>query len=213
MFQNWGFLLTEIWLLLILAALVGLLAGWIIWGRGHVETVVDTGEAQRAKDALTACQAKGTDLAAKLNAAETRAQEAEARAIAAEARARAANDAAKAAETVGKAIASASAPAPMAALAAKAVPVAEPAQIVEQARPKALTQARAGQPDDLKLIKGIGPKLEILCHTLGFFHFDQIAAWTESEIAWVDDNLEGFKGRVTRDEWVAQAKELAASKS
>jgi predicted flap endonuclease-1-like 5' DNA nuclease len=65
-------------------------------------------------------------------------------------------------------------------------------------------------PDDLKRIKGIGPKLEQLCHSLGFFHFDQVAAWTADEIAWVDDNLEGFKGRVTRDNWVQQARALAA---
>ncbi|QYK39886.1 MAG: NADH-quinone oxidoreductase subunit E [Paracoccaceae bacterium] len=77
-------------------------------------------------------------------------------------------------------------------------------------RPQALPEARGGKPDNLKEIKGIGPKLEALCHRLGFFHFDQIASWTEAEIAWVDDNLEGFKGRVTRDDWVAQARILAA---
>lgn len=76
-------------------------------------------------------------------------------------------------------------------------------------KPKALKAARAGGADDLKLIKGVGPKLEKLCNTLGFFHFDQIAAWTADEVAWVDQNLEGFKGRVTRDTWVAQAKVLA----
>jgi len=77
-------------------------------------------------------------------------------------------------------------------------------------KPKALKAARKGKADDLKLILGIGPKLELLCHSLGFFHFDQIAEWTPAEIAWVDENLEGFKGRVTRDRWVAQAKILAA---
>ena len=56
---------------------------------------------------------------------------------------------------------------------------------------------------------GVGPVLEKLLHKLGFYHFDQVAGWTASEIAWVDENLEGFKGRVTRDSWVAQAKELA----
>jgi NADH-quinone oxidoreductase subunit E len=76
-------------------------------------------------------------------------------------------------------------------------------------KPEGLSEARAGQPDDLKKIKGVGPKLEKLLHSLGFFHFDQVAAWTEEEIAWVDENLEGFKGRVTRDNWVAQARELA----
>jgi len=77
-------------------------------------------------------------------------------------------------------------------------------------RPAGLTGARGGAADDLKRIKGVGPKLEQLCHSLGFYHFDQIAAWTADEIAWVDDNLEGFKGRVTRDDWVAQARILAA---
>ena len=76
-------------------------------------------------------------------------------------------------------------------------------------KPEGLGEARGGTPDDLKKIKGVGPKLEKLLHSLGFFHFDQVAAWTEEEIAWVDDNLEGFKGRVTRDEWVEQAKALA----
>lgn len=96
---------------------------------------------------------------------------------------------------------------PLATPEAKA-PVASPGT-----RPKALTAARNGKPDDLKLILGIGPKLEQLCHRLGFFHFDQIADWTGAEIAWVDDNLEGFKGRVTRDKWVVQAKILAAGGS
>lgn len=77
-------------------------------------------------------------------------------------------------------------------------------------RPAALSAARDNRPDDLKRIKGIGPKLEKLCNSLGFYHFDQIAVWTEEEIMWVDQNLEGFKGRVVRDEWVAQARQLAS---
>ncbi len=77
------------------------------------------------------------------------------------------------------------------------------------ARPKALKAARGGKADDLKQIKGVGPKLEALLNTLGFYHFDQIAAWTGAELAWVDDNLEGFKGRASRDGWVEQAKILA----
>ena len=91
-------------------------------------------------------------------------------------------------------------PAPAAAAAAPAT---------EGTRPAALEAAREGGADDLKRIKGIGPKLEQLCNRLGFYHFDQIAAWTADEVAWVDQNLEGFKGRVSRDEWVSQAKLLA----
>lgn len=77
-------------------------------------------------------------------------------------------------------------------------------------KPASLTAPKGGKADDLKVILGIGPKLEALCHKLGFFHFDQIANWTVGEITWVDENLEGFKGRVSRDKWVAQAKVLAA---
>ncbi|PIV74199.1 MAG: NADH:ubiquinone oxidoreductase [Rhodobacteraceae bacterium CG17_big_fil_post_rev_8_21_14_2_50_65_11] len=77
-------------------------------------------------------------------------------------------------------------------------------------QPAAMEAARDGEPDDLKKIKGIGPKLEQLLHTLGIYHFDQIAAWGEAEVAWMDDNLQGFRGRVTRDGWVEQAGRLAA---
>lgn len=80
----------------------------------------------------------------------------------------------------------------------------------EGTKPKTLTQAREGGPDNLKEIKGVGPKLEKLLHSMGFFHFDQIANWTPDEEAWVNANLAGFKGRVSRDEWVKQAKILAA---
>ncbi|ALG89885.1 hypothetical protein TQ29_06335 [Actibacterium sp. EMB200-NS6] len=74
----------------------------------------------------------------------------------------------------------------------------------------ALEAPREGGADDLKLIKGVGPKLEQLLHELGFYHFEQVAAWTADEVAWVDQNLQGFKGRVSRDDWVEQAKVLAS---
>ncbi|MEM9013389.1 MAG: endonuclease [Pseudomonadota bacterium] len=77
------------------------------------------------------------------------------------------------------------------------------------AKPETLSAARDGKADDLKQIKGVGPKLEQLLNSMGFYHFDQVAAWTSEEVAWVDENLEGFKGRVSRDNWVAQAKVLA----
>ena len=77
-------------------------------------------------------------------------------------------------------------------------------------KPAVLAEAREGGADDLKMIKGVGPKLEKLLHSMGFYHFDQVANWTSDEIAWVDQNLEGFKGRVSRDGWVAQAKLLAS---
>lgn len=72
-----------------------------------------------------------------------------------------------------------------------------------------LSAAREGGPDDLKLIKGVGPKLEALLHEMGVYHFDQIAVWGAADVAYMDENLQGFKGRVTRDDWVGQAKALA----
>ncbi len=79
-------------------------------------------------------------------------------------------------------------------------------------KPELLSAPRGGEPDDFQKIKGIGPKLEGLLHALGVYHFDQIASWTEAEVAWVDYHLEGFKGRIRRDDWVAQAQALADDK-
>ena len=77
-------------------------------------------------------------------------------------------------------------------------------------KPRTMKAPRKAGADDLKMIKGVGPKLEKILKTLGFFHFDQVAKWTDEELAWVDQNLEGFKGRASRDEWVSQAKILAS---
>ncbi|MAY87027.1 MAG: NADH-quinone oxidoreductase subunit NuoE [Pseudooceanicola sp.] len=86
-------------------------------------------------------------------------------------------------------------------------PQAEAAEDGE--KPATLGAARDGGPDDLKMIKGVGPKLEGMLHSMGFYHFDQIAAWTPQQVAWADQNLVGFKGRVSRDNWVDQARELS----
>lgn len=89
------------------------------------------------------------------------------------------------------------------AAAAKAKPVAA------DGKPELLKKARAGGPDDLKQIKGVGPKLEGVLHSMGVFHFDQVASWRKKEVEWADNNIEGIKGRASRDEWVKQAKVLA----
>lgn len=88
---------------------------------------------------------------------------------------------------------------------AKAAPVAD---VAEQA-PEILTAARTGGADDLKRISGVGPKLEGVLNDLGFYHFDQIAAWTPAQVAWVDARLT-FKGRIERDDWITQATTLAS---
>lgn len=91
---------------------------------------------------------------------------------------------------------------------AEAKPAAEAAPAAAGSKPAALSAPKGGVADDLKMIKGVGPKLEKLLNSLGFYHFEQVAAWTADELAWVDQNIEGFKGRATRDAWVSQAKVL-----
>lgn len=93
---------------------------------------------------------------------------------------------------------------------AETAPKATPKSNTPKAKkPRFRKEPSKAGPDDLKRIKGVGPKLEALLHSMGVFHFDQVAAWDDAQVAWVDDNLEGFKGRVSRDEWVEQAKLLA----
>lgn len=80
----------------------------------------------------------------------------------------------------------------------------------EGAKPELLTAAREGGADNLKEIKGVGPKMEAMLNEMGVYHFDQVASWSADEVAWVDANLKGFNGRVSRDGWVDQAKILAS---
>lgn len=92
----------------------------------------------------------------------------------------------------------------------------EPSHSVEDSAPQATTghpphrlDAPEGPADDLKKLKGVGPKLEEKLNGLGIWHYRQIAAWTADEAAWVDSYL-SLRGRILRDDWVAQANALAA---
>jgi predicted flap endonuclease-1-like 5' DNA nuclease len=67
-------------------------------------------------------------------------------------------------------------------------------------------------PDDLKLIVGVGPVLERMLQQLGITTYRQIALWTERDIDEFDAKLHEFPGRIRRDAWVTQARELHASK-
>ena len=67
-----------------------------------------------------------------------------------------------------------------------------------------------GQADNLEKIRGIGPMLRQLLNDTGIFYYWQIAEWGEEDVASIDALLPGYQGRITRDRWVEQAKELAA---
>lgn len=99
----------------------------------------------------------------------------------------------------------------MAATPEELAPIVRPAKLPmapRGPRPQSLPAPRDGLQDDLRQIKGIGPKIEAMLHEMGVFHYDQIAAWTQSDAEGVDLQL-GFKGRVAREQWITQAKALA----
>ncbi len=171
-----SYLLTQMFIYLLIAFLLGLLLGWLIW---RYSDDTDTGDLTAIRSERDALKKERDDLRGKLDAC------------------RRETDRLKdAASSAGATTAAAAAPVAAASVAAQ--------------RPAGLDGPRGGVADKLQEIRGIGPQMENLVHSLGFYHFDQIAAWTPAEVAWVDDNLEGFKGRVTRDRWIDQAKRLAA---
>ncbi len=182
MFREWGFLISEMVVLILLVALLGFFVGWLIWGSWSSMNV-DTGEADRLRRELDACKAKHFEKDARIAAL----------GVEASASVSAAHEADVTSEGVldydGDGILQGE---------------------NEGSKPATLDGARVDVADDLKQIKGIGPKMEKICNALGLYHFDQIAAWTPDEEAWVNANLEGFKGRMIRDQWTVQAKLLAA---
>lgn len=70
-----------------------------------------------------------------------------------------------------------------------------------------------GAPDDLKKIKGIGPKFEGDLNSKGIYYFRQVAAWKAADVKMVEALIDSIPGRIKRDEWVKQAKALAKAKA
>lgn len=103
-------------------------------------------------------------------------------------------------------------PAPAPAPSATPKPVPAPAATAApKPAPKPAASPTASARDDLKQIKGVGPKLEGLLNDLGITTFKQIADFTPSKVAEVDDKL-NFRGRIDRDDWIEQARRLHAEK-
>ena len=90
---------------------------------------------------------------------------------------------------------------------AAAVEAAAPAKKAAPKKAEAKAEAPAGA-DDLKKLSGVGPALEKKLIEGGVTSFAQIAAWTEEDVAAFDEKL-NFKGRIEREGWIEQAKELA----
>ncbi|WOI56984.1 50S ribosomal protein L21 [Palleronia sp. LCG004] len=67
-----------------------------------------------------------------------------------------------------------------------------------------IAEPRDGQGDDLKTLGGVGPAMVKKLNSAGVFHFDQIAAWSDEEVAYMEDQL-GARGKVGA--WVSEAKD------
>ncbi|MFA7305493.1 MAG: NADH-quinone oxidoreductase subunit NuoE [Hyphomicrobium sp.] len=76
--------------------------------------------------------------------------------------------------------------------------------------PELFREPRGGNGDDLSLIWGVADKMVEKLNAIGVWHFDQIAKWTPGNVAWFESQLDGFKGRVTREKWIEQAQKLAS---
>lgn len=162
------YLISQIWLCLLIAAVLGLVLGWWLRGRRCEQEIDDIlsrqREALRLRDNTIDALRENADQDAPAPNAQTKT----------------------------------TAPTP---------PTQAPSAIAG-GKPSVLLDSAPAAPDDLKRISGVGPKLEALLNSLGVYQFEQIARFSADDIAWVDQHLGSFKGRIVRDEWVRQAEEL-----
>lgn len=93
--------------------------------------------------------------------------------------------------------------------AAKATEAKPAAAKVTEAKPAAPKAGKAAAGGDLKKLSGVGPALEKKLMAAGVTSLEQVAAWTEADVTKIDEEL-SFKGRIEREGWIAQAKELTA---
>lgn len=227
-----SFITCILWLLL--AALLGLLLGWLLWGRGRKEVVHVAGDMDINAEAEL--KAENAKLRARMGEMEVDASSLRAQL----------EDVAKGPYGSGTGYSKSEAADTSAAddtyalewrnryLAARVkylegrltdapAPVAKAAPAKKKAAPKKKAPAKKaapkpqfrydkptdGKPDDLKMIKGIGQKLEKMLNDNGVYYFRQIGAWTKAQQNEINDILPTFKGRIFRDEWTKQAKVLA----
>lgn len=191
-------LVAENWPFFLIALLIGMTIAYMLWGPsrnrrdvarlGHDEPAAPHSDDQAAAEKTTSDP------------------------VLAEPAGMAAAGAAALAAVPEKVVDAAVAPPPIAIPTPTPMPRQKPAprpEIVERPEGKPNIAAAVGEPDNLRLIKGVGPKLNKLLIELGVTRFDQIAAWKEAEISEVDPYLGSFSGRITRDSWIDQAKYLA----
>ncbi|RUW59917.1 proton-conducting membrane transporter [Mesorhizobium sp. M7A.F.Ca.US.008.03.1.1] len=219
----------------VLAFLIGVLAGWFLWGRLRGELGSLRGDLDRTRSERDRLRTDSDRLTGELDACGKTRADLERRLREAPAAPAAGSSAAKPASQAPAALMSTSAtaksaatkPAPVKPAAAKAVsakavpakPAVKPAATKASAPAKSATAKPAtakpaagsasGKPDNLRRLIGIGPVNEKLLRAQGVTSFAQIASWTAADIKRIEDVM-NFDGRIARERWIEQAKLLAA---
>ena len=201
-----SYLITQIFILLLVAGLLGLLLGWYL-------TRISTADAQVALLAsLRNKEADARELRAELDALATAKSscDSERRLLSDElAGLRARQDAAievansEALEALQAELDQCRA---LLAAASAAQPAAE-----EETQVQGVQDSDDLEADDLQVIKGIGPKIAAKLERLGIRRFEQIAGWSPEDIERVNEKLR-FKGRIEREKWIPQARALVAAR-
>lgn len=235
-------LITEILVFLVVAALIGLLLGYLIWGWRRRSRLAEA-RAEGAARARTSVD--GSGLRTQLEASETErrrlaleVEDLQQRLIAAEAsttdRSERQVEAVPEQAPVEPDPVAYMASEPEAELEFETEPAPEPEpehqpepefQIEPEPEPElepvtteagpppsSLLSERPDEVDDLKRIKGVGPKMESILNAKGVYLFRQVASFSSQDVAWVNEAIEAFPGRIERDNWVGQAQELYEAK-
>ncbi|MEQ3626073.1 MAG: hypothetical protein ABNH26_09215 [Celeribacter sp.] len=185
-----GYLLAHIWMQLLFAGGIGVLAGYILWGAKRKQAAPSASATASKSGADTGRQDRLAGLEDRLCDTTARLEQCHGDRLRKDARIRELE--ALLDEMRGEAAFTGPRPDPN----------------VTPIQPTGREAPRPGGADDLMRIQGIGPTLQSLCHDLGIYHFDQLAALTRAELAWIDAHLPGFPGRATRDNWPGQAQRL-----
>lgn len=82
----------------------------------------------------------------------------------------------------------------------------------DHGKPAGLPSPRHGTKDELTRIRGVAPVIEAALNRLGLYHFDQLAALSADNVAWIETHI-AIQGRIAREEWQAQARDLASTSS
>lgn len=224
------YLITEIALYLLAAAVLGLIAGWLIWGWPTAKRIEAAREEERlaaqaaapppvappppaatysSRDLEKAMQREQA-LMERLASAERSREVLETKCAGFEARLAALGD--PEAEAASLQLDLERCRQERAALTAEIALLREPgephrAEPLPPA-PASLLSERPEFVDDLKEIKGIGPRMEGVLNAKGVYLFQQLAEFTPQDVAWVSAAIDAFPGRIERDRWVEQAQYL-----